>query len=271
MRDTNWLYFGDLAADSRGTADDRPPLVFLHGLSYDRRQWGPALDALATVDPDRRVLAFDLPGHGDSARRDSYPLDEVVAVLHQAVTDAGLDTPIVVGHSLGGVLATIYAATYPARGVVNVDQPLLVGGFGEVLRRAEPVLRSPAYEEVWDSMLSGMHIELLPPAAQELVRTATTPRQDLLLGYWHEVMVTPAEDLGERRTRDLETIRSRGIAYHHVTGDEPAPAYRRWLESVLPEVAITVLPDSGHFPHLAHPVEFAEILAGGQPGDNASK
>ncbi|GAA4589329.1 alpha/beta fold hydrolase [Planotetraspora phitsanulokensis] len=256
------MRFGGLSADSRGTADDRPPLVFLHGLSYDRRQWGPVLNELATVEGDRRALALDLPGHGGSPRRDSYRLDEVVGVLHQAVTEAGLDAPIVVGHSLGGVLATIYAATYPARGVVNVDQPLLVGGFGEVLRRAEPVLRSPAYGEVWNSMLARMHIDLLPPEARELVRTATTPRQDLLLGYWHEVMTESAADLGERRARDLEVIHSRGIAYDYVTGGEPDPAYRHWLESALPDVAVTVLPGSGHFPHLAHPAEFTRILTG---------
>jgi pimeloyl-ACP methyl ester carboxylesterase len=262
MSGTHRQYFGDLAADSHGTTDDRPPLVLLHGLSYDRRQWGPVLEELAVVDPGRRVLAFDLPGHGESPRRDSYDLDEVAAVVHRAVNDAGLDAPIMVGHSLGGALVTVYAATYPVRGVVNVDQPLLVGGFGDVLRRAEPVLRSPAYGQIWTSLLAGMHIELLPPAARELVRTATTPRQDLLLGYWNEILVTPAEDLGERRTREMDVIRSSGVAYRHVSGDEPAPAYRRWLESVLPDVAVTVLPGGGHFPHLAHPAEFAKILAG---------
>ena len=151
MSDAHRRYFGDLAADSHGTTDDRPPLVLLHGLSYDRRQWGPVLEELAVVDPGRRVLVFDLPGHGDSPRRESYDLGEVAAVVHRAVNDAGLDAPIMVGHSLGGALVTAYAATYPVRGVVNVDQPLLVGGFGDVLRRAEPVLRSPAYEQVWTS------------------------------------------------------------------------------------------------------------------------
>jgi pimeloyl-ACP methyl ester carboxylesterase len=146
--------------------------------------------------------------------------------------------------------------------VVNVAQPLLVRGFQELLRRAEPKLRGPAYREVWDEMLSGMRIDLLPPAAQELIRTATTPRQDLLLGYWAELLATPPEELIERRFGEMDTIRSSGITYHHVSGDELDRAYRRWLESALAEVTITVLPDSGHFPHLVHPAEFAKILAG---------
>ncbi|WP_405580928.1 alpha/beta fold hydrolase [Streptomyces sp. NBC_01190] len=254
-------FYGGLAADSRGAADHRAPLVLLHGLSYDRRQWGPLLAELATADPDRRLLAFDLPGHGDSPRRDSYRSERIIDALHEAVTDAGLDAPVLVGHSLGGALATGYAARHPARGVVNVDQPLLIGAFGEVLRRAEPVLRGPAYGEVWASMLARMRIELLSPAARKLVETATTPRQDLLLGYWQEIIDTPAEEFTARRLRDLAAIRSSGIPYRYVSGGEVNPDYRQWLESALPEVTVTVLPAGGHFPHLAQPAELAELLA----------
>src|ERR1700754_4305798 len=138
MRDTQ--YFGGLASDLFGTADGRPPLVLVHGLTYDRRQWGPLLDQ---VGPGRQVLTLDLPGHGGSPRGESYDLDKVAAAIHSAVTEAGLSAPVFVGHSIGGVVATIYAATYPTRGVVNIDQPLLVGRFGDILRQAEPTLRGP--------------------------------------------------------------------------------------------------------------------------------
>jgi pimeloyl-ACP methyl ester carboxylesterase len=262
VHETTTRYFGDLATHSYGDADGRPPLLLVHGLSFDRQQWRPVVDELATIDPGRRVLAVDLPGHGGSPARDSYPHDDVVAAIHRAATETGIEAPIVVGHSLGGALATAYAAAYPTRGVVNVDQPLLVGRFKDMLERAEPVLRSPAHGHVWASMLANMRIELLPPAAQDLVRSAGTPPQALMLGYWDEVINTPAGDLTERRIRDLETIRSNGTPYRYVTGGDPDPAYRQWLESVLPGVTITVLPDSGHFPHLAHPAEFARILVG---------
>ena len=254
-------YFGTLAADSHGTDDDRPPLVLLHGLTYDRRQWGPALDELAVLDPGRRIVSFDLPGHGESPSRATYPIDELAAILHDAVTEAGLDAPVVVGHSYGGVLATTYAATHHVRGVVNVDQPLLVGAFAALLRKAEPTLRGPGYPRVWEMLLSGMGIDGLPPAARELVRTATTPRQDLLLGYWAELLTEPAGELDERRAGELAAIHARGVAYHHVAGNDPEPAYRDWLESLLPGVTVTVLPGGGHFPHLAAPAAFAKILA----------
>ncbi|WP_189938157.1 alpha/beta fold hydrolase [Streptomyces sulfonofaciens] len=262
MRISGRRTFGGLAADSYGAPGDRPPLVLLHGLCYDRRQWEPVLEELETLAPDRAAIAFDLPGHGNSPRQESYRVADVAAVVHEAVTEAGLAAPVLVGHSLGGVVATAYAGTYPAAGVVNVDQPLLVGPFAQVLRQAEEDLRGPGWERVWERMVDGMRIDVLPPAARELVRTATTPRQDLLLGYWSELLDLPAEQLGEQRTRELNAIRAAGISYHHVTEGEPPPAYRQWLEALLPDVTLTTLPDSGHFPHLAHPARLAHLLAG---------
>lgn len=40
-----------------------------------------------------------------------------------------------------------------------------------------------------------------------------------------------------------------------------AAPYRQWLETVLPNVTVTVIPGGGRFPHLARPVEAAKILA----------
>jgi len=255
---TAFRHFGQLAADSYGVIDERPPLVFLHGLGFDRGQWGPVLGELASIDPQRRAIAFDLPGHRDSFDADSYDLRDVADLVHEAISEADLGAaPLVVGHSLGGVLATAYAGKYPVEAVVNIDQPLLVGPFGDVLRRLEPVLRSPSYGEVWDQMLAGMHIELLPPEARELVRSSTPPGRHLMLGYWREVLTRTADELAAERTRDLQSIGS----YHYVTGAEPPPLYREWLEAATPGVTITVLPNSGHFPHLAHPRTVAEILA----------
>ncbi|MFF3753746.1 alpha/beta fold hydrolase [Streptomyces sp. NPDC002018] len=256
-------YVGGLAAESHGAAaaDDRPPLLLLHGLSYDRRQWGPLLRELASTDPARRVLALDLPGHGGSPRHDSYALDEVAAAVHRAVSESGLTAPTVVGHSLGGVLATVYAARYPASGVVNIDQPLLAGGFADMLRRNEPVLRSPAYGRIWDSLLARMGVESLPRPVRDLARPPVPPAQDLLLGYWNELLVRPASELREHRAHDLARIASQGIPYHYVTGEEADPGYLAWLRETSPGVAVTVLPGSGHFPHLVHLAELARILA----------
>jgi pimeloyl-ACP methyl ester carboxylesterase len=206
------------------------------------------------------VVNFDLPGHGQSPRRGSYRLTDLADALNAAITEAGLSRPVVAGHSAGGVVATAYAARYPVRGVVNIDQPLLLAGFGQFLRRSQPVLNSDDFLQVWDTLLDGMHLDELPPAARELVRTASTPRQDLLLGYWRKLLDAP-EQAEEDNARDLAAVRAAGVPYHYIAGSAVEPGYRAWLEAALPSVLITELPGSGHFPHLAHPAEVAKVLA----------
>jgi pimeloyl-ACP methyl ester carboxylesterase len=249
------MRLGVLAADVTGIDDDRPPVVLLHGLTFDSGMWTPLVNVL----DGRRAVALDLPGHGGSPWRDSYDLREVAELVHEAVTAAGLHRPVLVGHSIGGVVATSYAARYPARAVLNIDQPLLAGPFADMLRSVEAVLRGPEYLSVWNTLLAGMGIEELDQDLRELLRS--TPRQDLLLGYWRELMATPADELRERRTRELAALHAAGTDYHHVSRAEVSPGYAAWLTSVLPEAGITVLPGSGHFPHVAQPQALAKILA----------
>jgi pimeloyl-ACP methyl ester carboxylesterase len=87
-----------------------PTLVFLHGSGVSARYWTGQLRALAGA---ARVLALDLPGHGESD--DAAPPD----LAHYAdITAASIDTlgswpAIVIGHSLGGAVALALAARRP--------------------------------------------------------------------------------------------------------------------------------------------------------------
>src|SRR4051812_6732758 len=105
-----------LAFERRGTG---VPVVLIPGLTFDRRSWGPTVDRLAGLC----TIAIDLPAHGASPGppRD---LEEVVAQVHRLLERLELAEPIVVGHSMSGGVAMIYAARYPVRGVVNVDSPV---------------------------------------------------------------------------------------------------------------------------------------------------
>ncbi len=235
-----------------------PPIVLLHGLTFDRRHFDPMIRSLAAVAPGRQVLALDLPGHGDAPPRASYHRAAVAEALHEQI--GHLPPPVLVGHSVSAILATTYAARYPAHAVLNLDQPLLTGPFGAAVRAAEPVLRSPGWRTVWDGFLAGMGIPALPSAARELVETATDPRPDLLLGYWDEILRHTDEELTTRTETDLRTLTARAVAYHWVTAAQPHAPYRAWLAEQLPQAGITVLP-GGHFPHLSHPGEVARIAA----------
>ena len=250
-----------LAADDYGLSDDRAPLVLLHGLTFDRSLWRPSLAELSRIDPGRRVLVLDLPGHGASPGWPSYDVQSLAHGVHRAAEEAGLQSPVVVGHSIAGIVATAYAAQYPARGIINVDQPLQVAPFADLVHSLAGKLRGPAFPAIWQMFAASMHTELLPEAAQELLRSSSQPRQDLVLAYWRELLERPVSELADLAAAALETVRSAGVPYLIVAGAELEPEYEKWLSQTLPQAAVTVWPGSGHFPHLAHPSRFAECLA----------
>ncbi len=250
-----------LAGDDSGSPDRRAPLVLLHGLTFDRRLWKPVLAELDRVDPGRRVLALDLPGHGESPGWSSYDIERVADGVHRAVERSQLESPVVVGHSISAVIATIYAARYPTRGVVNVDQSLQVAPFAGLVRSFADKLRGPEFPAVWEMFATSMQIDRLPEDAERLVRSSSRPRQELVLGYWQQLLERPIDELVDLAAAALTTVRDAGVPYLVVAGNPLEPGYQAWLTEVLPQVEIDVWAGSGHFPQLAHPERFAECLA----------
>lgn len=250
-----------LAADDYGRSDDRPPLVLIHGLTFDRTTWRHIVPELQRIDPGRRVVAIDLPGHGQSPEQPTYELDEAADRLHRVVDDAGLTAPIVVGHSAGAVLATLYAAHYPTRGVVNIDQPLETEQFANLLRSLAERLRGPDFPAVWQMFYTSFHVEQLPPAAQDLVRDTCRPRQRVVLGYWRQLLELPPAHFTAMVEQTTAALRAQSVSYLQIAGNDLDPGYRQWLGQHLPAAIVEVWPGTGHFPHLADPQRFARVLA----------
>lgn len=252
-----------LAADDYGRSDGRPPLVLLHGMTFDRTTWRDIIPELQRIDPGRRVVAIDLPGHGHSPDQLAYELDTIVAQVHQVVEEAGLTAPVLVGHSASGGFATAYAARHPSHGVVNIDSPLQVAPFITLLRSLGDRLRGPEFPALWQQIFyASFHVELLPPAAQDLVRSTCRPRQQVALGYWRQLIEQSAGEVPAMIERGTAALRASGMPYLYIAGDDLDPGYRQWLGVRLPAATVEVWPRTGHFPHLADPQRFARRLAG---------
>jgi pimeloyl-ACP methyl ester carboxylesterase len=126
-----------------------PPLLFLHPWSGDRTFFAPQLDHFRGA---HRCVAVDLRGHGESETASAgYAMadlaDDVAAVM------AHLDVPpaVVIGHSMGAIVAVHLAARHANRvlGVVDLDSPILPpAGFAELVPPLLDGMRSPAFREV---------------------------------------------------------------------------------------------------------------------------
>lgn len=89
------------------------PVVLLHGFGGDLNNWLFALPALAA---ERTVYALDLPGHGGSTKEVGAGDGAALAAAVEQFLDAvEIERAHLVGHSLGGLVATLLAARGRAR------------------------------------------------------------------------------------------------------------------------------------------------------------
>ena len=87
------------------------PVVLIHGVGMQSAAWGPQMDALAQT---HRVIALDMPGHGESAPLPvASELLDYVAWLYDTLTALDLGHVNIVGHSMGALIAGGFAATHP--------------------------------------------------------------------------------------------------------------------------------------------------------------
>jgi esterase len=105
----------------------KPQMLCVHG-SAAHAHW---FDFVAPgLSSDYHVLAPDQRGHGDSAwdraPEPAYHYDRYAADLHELTEKLDLRDFILIGHSMGGLVSTVYASTYPgrAKAFIMIDSSL---------------------------------------------------------------------------------------------------------------------------------------------------
>ena len=111
-----------LAYDVAGNGD--PPLVFLHGWCGDRSFFAPQFDHFSAT---HRVVALDLPGHGESPAPAECTIDALASEVVALVGHLELEPSVLFGHSIGAMVALALTQQMPdlVRAVVMTDPPPL--------------------------------------------------------------------------------------------------------------------------------------------------
>jgi pimeloyl-ACP methyl ester carboxylesterase len=242
------------------------PLVLLHGVGASRVIWRHVVPALSE---DRRVLAPDLPGFGESdPAGPGFELEAVALAVGSALADRAGEPFDLVGNSLGGAVALELALRRP-----------------EVVRRL--VLSAPAGLSPWPWPLVFAAERITGPfvVARRVLGTplAVSPvaRRALLWGAVAAPQRLPAEDARMMLTASRRSTRI-GPAVGAVLGadlltrlgDLIVPVGLIWgrrdrvipfsavrsVQAVRPGVVVETLPDASHVPQVEQPVQFVAAL-----------
>jgi pimeloyl-ACP methyl ester carboxylesterase len=229
-----------------------PALVFIHGGLADRDFWTSQLEAFSER---YKVIALDLPGHGESgANRTKWGIPEFGADVKAVVDDEKVKRAIIFGNSLGGPVAVEAALLLPGRtvGIVGVDTFQSLEGpypLEELCRRAE------AFRDDYAGMLKQMVLALfhkdadpalIAEAERRMMKTPPAAAYAIFMGM---VGYVPAESAG-RLTVPLRAIN--GDIY---------PTDLAGVRKIKPDFEAVIMTHMGHYPMLERPDEFNRHVA----------
>jgi pimeloyl-ACP methyl ester carboxylesterase len=233
--------------------------VLVHGITERGESWRPLIGPLAER---HEVLVVDLRGHGASPMGDAYDPSTLANDVHETVVALGFgrsEPPMMIGHSLGGIVVSAYAAAFATRGVINVDQPLRLASFKETLGQIEPMVRGDtASFEAAISLVFSMMNGPLQPDEVERISGLRHAEQSVVLGIWGTVFDSSPEDLDAQVEQLARGIR---VPYLSLHGIDPGPDYEVWLSGLVPSANVEVWPDHGHYPHLVDQARFLDRVA----------
>lgn len=102
----------DIGYVEAGSGDELP-IVFLHGVGSDKSVWHPQI---AHFGRERRAIAFDYPGYGESdPAPEGTTRDDFASAIISAMHELGIDRAHICGLSLGGVVAIAIHHAAPER------------------------------------------------------------------------------------------------------------------------------------------------------------
>lgn len=225
------------------------PVLFIHGWACTRNFWKCIKDV-----PNFRKILFDIRGHGDSDPARNYSVERILLDVEELLYSLGIKELSIVGHSLGGVIATKFVAMYEEyriRHLILVSTPPAIKMSGPklffmsiALRFFSPILR----KHMTPKMLYNPTRELLEFIWSESAKGSTSAYIKILKAFNG---VSIMEDLSKVKARKIAIIPSH---------DNFIPVeYQKQVYSELCD-EIIVVDKSGHNLMLEKPTEFKNIL-----------
>lgn len=244
----------DVVINFQTAGSGGPPLVFVHGWCSDHRFFQPQFEHFQDA---HHVVAIDLRGHGASSKPPGdYDIPTYAADLAWLCEELNLTRPIVIGHSMGALVALEAAYQFPtlmAAAVLIEPAPL---AFPSDVQAAMPellgALAGPHHKEAQREFIEGSGMFMPTDDADQrawIVDAMTSVRQDVMLSSLMAIAKWGAEATQKHWTLPVLDI----IGANPLT--DPA-----LLRALCSDLKVEPSGDVGHFNQLLAPQQVNDAL-----------
>jgi len=241
-----------LTYDDEGPHDgEGVPLVLVHGWTADRHRWD---HQIAHFSPKRRVIRLDLRGHGESTGAGVRAVDDLARDVLALLDHLDVDRCVLVGHSMGGMIAQTVALARPQL----VERLVLVGSISRMTYSRGRGLVMAASTLVPFRLFVAANIQraFAPGHPREEIRryikaSAATPKEVVMTDYGAMRAFDVLDRVGEIKAPTL-------IVHGHHDIQLPVKQMLR-MAKAYPNAVVRVI-DAGHELPLEKPAELTEAL-----------
>jgi 3-oxoadipate enol-lactonase len=236
-----------------------PPLVFLHGIGGAARSWRGQLDFFRGR---YRAIAWDMPGYGGSAALPAVSIATLADALRDFLQQVDAVKPILVGHSIGGMIVQQFLVQHPdVAGAVVLAQtsPAFGNAAGDwqknfIDTRLGPLDRGETMRSLAPSLVKDLIGDDADPAGMELARDcmASVPEAT----YRATMLSMLGFDLrGALKKITVPTLVLSGAKDKNA----PAPTMAK-MASYIPSATYVEIEGAGHLVNLERPQTFNAAL-----------
>ena len=229
-------------------------LVLIHGWTQSIDAWRDQIPELAKRN---RVIAIDLPGHGESDKPDvKYSMDYFARAVEAVMRDAKVKRAVLVGHSMGTPIARQFYRKYPDKtlAIVIVDGALKPFGDAAMMNGLIAGLRSPNYKETIAQMFTGLSGPSLAPEIKERITASTMSTPQPVLVSAMEGMADPTIWGDDKINVPVLAIMAKNPFF--------PPNLEEMSRPLVPNLEFQMWEGVGHFLMMEKPKEFnAAVLA----------
>lgn len=253
-------------------APSAPPVVMLHGI----RGYGETFVGIAAaLQPAFRVIAIDQRGRGasDWDPAHNYYTDTYVADLDGLVQQLGLKRFDLLGHSMGGINAIVYAARHPERVRRLVIEDAGPGAFEDsdgATRIRNELAATPDRFVSWEAasdFMRRLRPTVTEDARQQRLQSMLKPMPagGYTWRYDHVGIAATRLDPDPARVLDLEpsvrAIACETLVLRGGRSDYLQAAMANHMCALNPRIACIEIPDAGHYVHDDQPALFHEAVS----------